>query len=143
MIEKEYEQFNMTDNLAEVITQAINSFEEDKYVCKIEKCLINHNHKERTCPFLIIMKEADYLKFSQQTFMTKDDILVYLLNLDGIFMEYFGEFKPTIMLEKFPYLKELFDYIYSWRQETNRVTIDEEVLKRSLKRIGVDNICQP
>lgn len=153
---EEYEQFIMTPDLAETIIKIINNHEEEEYVCKIMDCVVpehqeviyhipknniinkyceRKNKKERKYTYLVIMKAELLPLFQELVFNKKKDINYNLYLFDAAYMEYFGDFKPEFLVNKFPYLEEFFNRLYKWREETGRVTIDADVLVRSRKKL--------
>ena len=81
------------------------------------------------------MNNESYKKISKLSFKSRDEINMALQLLSVFSQEYDGIFDSRTLSEKFPYLQDFFTSINNWRTQTGRVTIDDNVLNESTKRI--------
>ena len=143
-------QFNLTEKLANTISNIINLKEHADYICKvvilkvpphkgyiyspiINNNLNNNQWQEIIIPaqeyaFMVVMDHMTYDLFSKLTFNSKEQIESTLDNLSAISVEYDGVFDSEIFMDKFPYITHFFKLIDEWRIRTDRVTIDDDVL---------------
>lgn len=82
-------------------------------------------------PFFVVIKNDKLEEFSKMSFCDEKQITDTLQEYSIIYHKYFGTFDSRTIIEKFPYLQCFFDCIDEWRAETNRVTVDEKVLKKA------------
>lgn len=170
-----YNQFNLTNELANSISAIISKKEGTNYICKsiivtvsdhkglvfyspldnvsfyggglkalsgAQIAAINEKYgkwEEGTIPevgyhFMIIMDIESFEKFSEYTFENKEQIEVALKYYSAYSVKYDGTFDANILCQKFPYLKGFFGRLDDWRAETGRVTLDDSVLERSMKK---------
>lgn len=84
--------------------------------------------------FLVVIKNDAYEAFSQLSFKSKDEIVKALNFFSVISEEYNGIFNAQTLIQTFPYLQEFFASLDEWRAENARVTIDNSVLEKGMRR---------
>lgn len=170
-----FNQFNLSNELAQSISSIISQKEKEEYICKIISVTIPEHkglvfrspldgyipygggllalngaqmqdicekygkYVEGTIPaeehsFLAVMKKDDHKSFSELSFKSKEEIERALQSLSVIFKEYNGIFDSRALSQRFPYLQDFFDSLDEWRAQTERVTIDKNVLEKKLKK---------
>jgi len=87
---------------------------------------------EEEYSYLVVIEEESDKEFSKLSFKTKDEIDLALSLLTVTTQEYSGVFDSRTLCEVFPYLDVFFKHIDTWRAETGRVTIDNDVLKAAV-----------
>lgn len=171
-----YNQFNLSNALAQSISSIISQKENADYVCRaivvtipehkglvfsspldgynayggglnaLSGAQINAiNEKygkyvEGTIPaedyaFLIVTDNDSLQTFSKFSFKSYDEIKRALDVLSIFNTEYNGIFDSRTLSQKFPYLQDFFDSLDEWRAETGKVTIDDDILENSAKKI--------
>ena len=85
--------------------------------------------------YIAVMESIAYQYFQKYSFGDKREISNTLKALSVVFASYDGIFNSNIFYEKFPYLKAFFDSLDEWRAETGRVTIDDDILESSAKKV--------
>ena len=139
-----YNQFNFSKQLSQAISTIISKNANEDYVCKVltitirgdneskryEKSIQGINHS-----FLVVMNDESYKSLSKLSFKNKDEINMALQILSVFSQEYNGIFDSTTLTESFPYLHDFFTSLDNWRAQTGRVTIDDDVLCESIKRV--------
>jgi len=85
--------------------------------------------------FLIVMDNDSLQTFSKFSFKSYDEIKRTLDVLSIFNAEYNGIFDSRTLSQKFPYLQDFFDSLDEWRAKTGRVTIDDDILESSAKKV--------
>lgn len=171
-----YNQFNISNELAQYITSIISQKENVDYVFKpivvtvqehskmafsspldgynawggglnaLSGAQINEINKEyghyveKTIPasdyaFLVIMEKDSLQKFSELSFSSFEEVKRALNDLSVFAVGYNGIFDVRNLIPGFPYLKDFFNSLDAWRAETGRVTVDEDILESSYKKV--------
>ena len=84
--------------------------------------------------YLIVVKKDEYLILSTMTFKNNEELYKTLEGISVIFEEYTGDFDAEIFKEKFPYLRNFFTTLDEWREETERVSLSNSILKEGCKK---------
>lgn len=85
--------------------------------------------------YLVVIKKENLETISCMNFASKAEIKEALQTYATLYDEYNGIFDSTIFYSEFPYLQEFFSYLDTWRESTGRVTLDSDVLKKSMRSI--------
>ena len=85
--------------------------------------------------YLTIMDKKSFETFSKFSFKTEGGIKKVLNFLSLCYWEYNGVFNAMDLIEKFPYLKNFFGNLDRWRAEHNRVTLDDDIIQESIKKV--------
>ena len=85
--------------------------------------------------YLVVIKKENLDILSTLTFTNKKEIEEQLDTYASVREEYNGIFDSTIFYSEFPYLEDFFSYLDIWRESTGRVTLDNDVLKKSMRSI--------
>ena len=83
---------------------------------------------------MVIMDIESFEKFSEYTFENKEQIEIALKYYSAYSVKYDGIFDAKLLCQKFPYLHSFFGRLDEWRAETGRVTLDDDVLEKSMKK---------
>ncbi len=178
---KYFNQFNLSNKLAESISFIISQKEGTNYICKslvvtipehkglvfsspldgyngwggginalngAEMNAINNKYGKyikKTIPkkdytYLIVTDNESLETFSKFSFKSEDEIKGALDTLSIFYSKYDGTFDSRSLIEKFPYLKNLFDRLDEWRSENNRVTLDDDILSESVEKTLSSNL---
>ncbi|MCI9435078.1 MAG: hypothetical protein HFI86_07415 [Bacilli bacterium] len=85
--------------------------------------------------YIAVMERVAYQYFLKFSFSNEKEVSNALRALSIVFDPYDDEiFNSTMFYEKFPYLEEFFATIDKWRLETERVTIDDNILQQSYEK---------
>lgn len=90
--------------------------------------------EEETYNFFIVMESKSLEKFSKRSFKSVDDVYKELSSLCVLWSEYGGTFDSVALCRVFPYLREFFGDLNVWRDENERLTLDEDVLDMCIKK---------
>ena len=85
--------------------------------------------------FLVVMDNDSLQTFSKFSFKSYDEIKRTLDVLSVFNSEYTGIFDSRTLSQEFSYLQDFFDSLDEWRAETGRVTIDDDILESSAKKV--------
>lgn len=161
---KYFNQFYLSTELAQSISNIISLEEKKDYVCKsiiinipehigesiispIKSCNGYDNITEKygkyvdstisseDYSFLVVIDNNSLEILSKFSFKSYDEIKNALDVLTKFNIRYDGIFDSKPLIERFPYLQEYFDSLDKWRSETGRVTIDKGILDKSLNKV--------
>ena len=85
-------------------------------------------------PFFVVMKNDELEIFSKLSFDNRNKIKEILQSHSVVCESYFGVFESRTLIKTFPYLQDFFNYLDKWRAETGRVTIDDDILEKGMKK---------
>lgn len=89
---------------------------------------------EQSFPYFVIVEQESLDMISKIVFSDSSEIHEVLKSLCVISASYFGSINVRVLIQRFPYLKDFFDYLDEWRAKTGRVTLDKDVLNEALSR---------
>ena len=159
-----YNQFNLSNELAEAISYIISQKEGINCVCtqliveipehkekvlqypinkqgslesELKVQLTNIKIPKRNYAYIVIINNDALQLFKQLTFNSQEEIELSLANLSMFYSSYDGIFNSREICTTFPYLNIFFKRLDEWRANNDRVTLDNDVLNDEIKKASI------